>query len=169
MVEEYISAIYSRTCLLIQTNFANNEELLELYRCYLIDKYESLLVDVVNCESDETVKAVVDVFIEDETRIWTCLKDEEIISVLTNDAAYDHLSFLSEVAFEQAKECYKTLTFYNDDGEYMQRLEEISVCLDKIKPYNLDSAKALLSETLLDIDYIFGKSKNTSLRLSRYF
>ena len=167
MLEKCISTIYERTCALIQSAFTNeSEEALALYKSYLIDKYESQLSDIINSESEETLKAVVDVFIEDEIRIWTGLSESEMMSILEHDSAYEYLSFLFNIAFEQAKECYEKRKYYNNDEEYKLRLEEISVCLDKIKPYNLDTAKELLSETILDIDYIFGKSENTSLRLS---
>ncbi len=75
--------------------------------------------------------------------------------------------FLSDIAFEQAKECYDNGKYYDNDEEYAMRLNEISECLDKIKYYNVDSAKEVLSETILDIDYIFGKTEMMSLRLSR--
>ncbi len=167
MVEKYISTIYERTYSLIQSGFANaSEEMLALYRSYLTDKYESQLTDIINSESEEMVKAIVDTFIEDEFRIWTGLSEAEMMSILEHDAAYEHLSFLSNIAFEQAKECCEKRKYYNNDEEYKLRLEEISTCLDKIKPYNLDAAKEMLSETILDIDYIFGKSEITSLRLS---
>lgn len=167
MVEKIISTIYERTYSLIQSAFVNiSEEVLALYRSYLTDKYESQLSDIINSESEEIVKAVVETFIEDEFRIWTGLNEAEMMSILGHDSAYEHLSFLSNIAFEQAKECCEKRKYYNNDREYKLRLEEISACLDKIKPYNLDAAKDLLSETILDIDYIFGKSEHTSLRLS---
>lgn len=170
MVEKYISTIYERTHSLIQAGFANgSEEMLVLYKNYLTDKYESQLTDIINSESEEMIKAVIETFIEDELRIWAELSDTEMMSILEHDSAYEHLSFLSNIAFEQAKECCEKRKYYNNDEEYKLRLEEISACLDKIKPYNLDSAKELLSETILDIDYIFGKSENTSLRLSHIF
>ena len=78
-----------------------------LYKSYLIDKYESQLSDIINSESEETLKAVVDVFIEDEIRIWTGLSESEMMSILEHDSAYEYLSFLSNIAFEQAKECYE--------------------------------------------------------------
>lgn len=170
MVDKYISTIYERTHSLIQAGFANaSEEILALYQNYLTDKYESQLTDIINGESEEMIKAVVKTFIEDELRIWADLSDTEMMSILEHDSAYEHLSFLSNIAFEQAKECCEKRKYYSNDEEYKLRLEEISACLDKIKPYNLDSAKELLSETILDIDYIFGKSENTSLRLSHIF
>lgn len=170
MVEKYIAEICERTYSLILSGLTNkNEETLSQYRNYLTNKYESLLVDIINSESAEMVRAAVNASIEDELRVWEGLSESEMLSILEHDAAYEHLSFLSNIAFEQAKECCEKRKYYNNDEEYKVRLEEISACLDEIKPYNLDSAKELLSETILDIDYIFGKSENTSLRLSHFF
>lgn len=170
MIEEFINEICEQTYSLIQSGLTDaNEETLSNYRNYLTNKYKNILADIVNSESEEMIKNVVRTFIEDEFRIWTGLSESEILSVLEPDPAYEQLSFLSNIAFEQAKECYEKRKYYNNDEEYKLRLEEISTCLDEIKPYNLDSAKELLSETLLDIDYIFGKSENISLRLSHIF
>lgn len=170
MVEKYISTIYERTNYIIKSCFVNeSEKMLALYKEYLTNKYESQLTDIIKSESEEMVNAVIETFIEDELRIWAGLSETEMMSILEHDSAYEHLSFLSDIAYEQAKECWKKHKYYNNDEEYMLRLEEISECLDNIKPYNLEAAKELLSETILDIDYIFGKTENTSLRLSHIF
>ena len=49
-----------------------NEETLSQYRNYLTNKYESLLVDVINSKAVEMVRAAVNTFIENELRIWKC-------------------------------------------------------------------------------------------------
>lgn len=168
MVHEIILAIYERTRNLIdaEANSADTD-ILKLYKSYLTDKYENQLNDIIDCELDLNIDEFVDVFVEDEKRIWTGLNEAERLSLLEKDFAYEHLMFLSDIAFEQAKECYDNGKYYDNDEEYAMRLNEISECLDKIKYYNVDSAKEVLSETILDIDYIFGKTEMMSLRLSR--
>ena len=170
MIEKYILLIYEKTYAIIKSGLDNpTERELDLYYNYLTNKYEAQLTDIANSESTETVKKVVEMFIKDEINIWTGLSNSEIMSSLESDSAYEHLCFLSNIAFEQAKICFRDHKYYNNDEEYKFRLEEILSCLDEIKPFNIDYAKEILSETILDIDYIFGKSENTSLRLAHVF
>ena len=167
MVQDIIYRIFERTKSLVVIKDDTGDKYVDLYKSYLIDKYEDQLKVFVDTETNEMLNSIVDAFVEDEKRIWSDLDDSSKISLLEQDAAYQHLSFLSEIAFEQAKECYKKQKYYDNEEEYMLRLDEITQCLDEIKPNNVDSAKELLSETLLDIEYIFGKTEMLSLRLSR--
>lgn len=167
MMNPSVSTIYEQTRSLIQGDTPNEtEQLLALYRQYLTDKYEDLIRDLAETESAEMLDGIMASFVEDEIGIWSGLSTAEIRSLLLPDPAYEHLSFLSEVAFAQARDCLANRKYYDNDEEYALRLEEIAACLDAILPEHLDAAKELLSETILDIDYIFGKSENTSFRLS---
>ena len=167
MVQDIIHEIFERTKSLVEIKDYTGDQYEDLYKIYLIDKYEDQIKVFVDTEAEGMLRSIVDAFVEDEKRIWTDLDDSSKISLLEQDAAYQHLSFLSEIAFEQAKECYKKQKYYDNEEEYLLRLDEITQCLDEIKPNNIDSAKELLSETLLDIEYIFGKTEMLSLRLSR--
>ena len=167
MVQDIIHEIFERTKSLVEIKGYTGDQYEDLYKIYLIDKYEDQIKVFFDTEAEGMLRSIVDDFVEDEKRIWTDLDDSSKISLLEQDAAYQHLSFLSEIAFEQAKECYKKQKYYDNEEEYLLRLDEITQCLDEIKPNNIDSAKELLSETLLDIEYIFGKTEMLSLRLSR--
>ena len=167
MVQDIIHEIFERTKSLVEIKGYTGDQYEDLYKIYLIDKYEDQIKVFFDTEAEGMLRSIVDAFVEDEKQIWTDLDDSSKISLLEQDAAYQHLSFLSEIAFEQAKECYKKQKYYDNEEEYLLRLDEITQCLDEIKPNNIDSAKELLSETLLDIEYIFGKTEMLSLRLSR--
>ena len=167
MVQDIIHEIFERTKSLVEIKGYTGDQYVDLYRIYLIDKYEDQIKLFVDTETEGMLRSIVDTFVEDEKRIWSALDDTSKISLLVQDEAYQHLSFLSGIAFEQAKECYKNQKYYDNEEEYLLRLDEITQCLDEIKPNNIDSAKELLSETLLDIEYIFGKTEMLSLRLSR--
>ncbi len=168
MVQKVIMTIYENTCFLFEALMTNEKEkMLALYKKYLEEKYEGQLTDIISEESEQVIQLIIEQFIEDEKTIWMGLSESDMISILDKDSSFEYLTFLSDIAFEQAKECYRNRKYYNNDEEYELRLEEISTCLDKIKPENIAEAKELLSETILDIDYIFGKSEITSLRLAR--
>lgn len=167
MVDNAISTIYKQTYSIIQSAFSIDcERILELYKRYLYNKYERLISNIVNSEADEIAKKYVASFVDDEKRIFNGLNDQQILAIIEKDDAFEQLSFLSDIAFEQAKECYRSGKYYRLEDEYLLRLEELSKCLDNIKPYNIEAAQDLLSEALLDIEYIFGKSEITSFRLS---
>lgn len=168
MVEKLLQSIFDKTIAIIENSLCEYQmDYKQDYFAYLREKYEMLLQDFVSTESDSTINAIVESYIEDETRLWKSLSKSEMLSILEKDAAFEHLSFLSEVAFNQAKKCLNNGTFLSNELDYKKQLEELSLCLDKIKFYNLAMAKELLSEAILDIEYAFKKSTAMSLRLSR--
>ena len=168
MVDELIQSIYDKTVIIVKDTLIDSQiDYEESYLNYLKEKYSVLLMEFASEESDSMIKAIVDSYIEDETNIWKALNKNEMLSILEKDLSFEHLSFLSNIAFEQAKECKKTDEFLSDENAYQKQLEELASCLDSIKPYNVGAAKELLSEAILDIEYAFNKSTTMSLRLSR--
>lgn len=135
------------------------------YQKYLLDQYVNLIAQL-----EEVPIPKVDIkqmILEKEQLYWKGQSIDEIRSNLFPDQKFADLKYLSEIAWKEARECMRTNAHKADQEEYERRLHEISQCLDGIKDYNLSLAKELLSETLLDIDYVFGKSEVKSLRLSR--
>lgn len=90
-----------------------------------------------------------------------------MLSMLDNDAAFEQLIFLSETAFNDAQKYLSAGIHLNDEKEYESRLEELANCVDAIKPCNIEAAKDLLSESILDIDFVFNKANVKSLRLAK--
>ena len=133
---------------------------------YLSNKYSKPLDEFAVEESAETVKVIVDSYVEDELRQWKNKSRQEMLSMFVNDAAFEQLTFLSEVAFNDAQKCLSTGVHLSDEKEYKFRLEELESCVDAVKPYNIKAAKDLLSESILDINFVFNKSKVKSLRLA---
>lgn len=126
-----------------------------------------LLEEFVVEESAETVKAIVDSYIEDELRQWENKSRQEMLSMLDNDAAFEQLIFLPETAFSDAQKCLSAGIHLSDEKEYKSRLEELANCVDVINPCNIEAAKDLLSESILDIDFVFNKANVKSLRLAK--
>ncbi len=168
MTDVLIKEIFNKTVYIIQEtingDFSKYEE---LYLQYLNEKYAALLNDFISTESMDTVREIVDLYVSDETNYLKNLDKNGLLSLLEQDPDFEQLSFLSENAFDQVKECVKSGEFMSDERDYQKRLGELAQCLDGIKPHNIDAAKNLLSESILDIEYMFNKSDVKSLRLSR--
>lgn len=168
MIEKLLETIYDNTIPVIHKELKGSTFKYETnYKNYLRKKYSTLLREFVSEESQDTLQAIVKSYIDDEIRIWASLSKNEMLAILDVDPAFEHLAFLSNIAFEQAKDVLNTKKCISNDSQYQLRLEELADCLDAIKPQNINTAKELLSEAILDIDYLFGKSETMSLRLSR--
>lgn len=168
MIEKLLETIYDNTIPVIHKELKGSTFKYETnYKNYLRKKYSTLLREFVSEESQDTLQAIVKSYIDDEIRIWASLSKNEMLAILDVDPAFEHLAFLSNVAFEQAKDVLNTKKCISNDSQYQLRLEELADCLDAIKPQNINTAKELLSEAILDINYLFGKSETMSLRLSR--
>lgn len=167
MVNKLLQTIFDRTYYLVKTVLGENYLYKKSYCLYLAEKYTGLLEDFCREEDEDTVRMIVDSYAEDEIRIWSSASKNEMLSILDKDPAFEQLKFLSDIAFESALKCARTGVYLSDGGEYRLRLEELASCLDAIKPHNIEFAKELLSESLLDIDFSFQKSNIRSLRLAR--
>lgn len=168
MIEKLLETIYDNTIPVIHKELKGSTFKYETnYKNYLRKKYSTLLREFVSEESQDTLQAIVKSYIDDEIRIWESLSENEMLAILDVDPAFEHLAFLSNVAFEQAKEVLKTKKYISNDSLYKERLKEIALCLNTVKPQNINATKELLSEAILDIDYLFGKSETMSLRLSK--
>lgn len=168
MIEKLLETIYDNTIPVIHKELKGSTFKYETnYKNYLRKKYSTLLREFVSEESQDMLQAIVKSYIDDEIRIWASLSKNEMLAILDVDPAFEHLAFLSNIAFEQAKDVLNTKKCISNDSQYQLRLEELADCLDAIKPQNINTAKELLSEAILDIDYLFGKSETMSLRLSR--
>ena len=168
MVDKIIQQIYNETISIVKDRFNNICENLEnSYYKYLFEKYSIIMSEFLDEETEDVVKVICASYIDDEKSIWGSLDINQVMSILNKDVAFEHLSFLSNIAFEKAIECKRSGIFFNEENEYHTQLEELTSCFTNVLPFNLDVAKELFSETLLDIEYIFGKSSNMSLRLSK--
>ena len=167
MVNTLLDKIFEKTYAIVLTSLDGDDMYKDNYYAYLSNKYKQLLGEFLLEESDTTIQAIVDSYIEDELRILENTSKSELLSILDKDFAFEQLVFLSEVAFAEAKKCISTGVYLTNADEYKIKLEELADCLDAIKPHNIEVAKELLSESILDIDFVFKKSEVKSLRLAK--
>ena len=167
MVNDLSQIIYDNTFSIIRKAFEGSTFEYEIsYKRYLAKKYEEILEEFAIEESEDMLKNIISMYIDDELKLWKSLNKNEMLEILDEDPAYEHLKFLSDAAYQKAKESVMTGKYMEGEGEYQSLIEEVVGCLDKVKPHNIDNAKDLVSEAILDIDCLFGKSEVKSFRLS---
>lgn len=169
MEEKKLMEIYDTIIPMIKKHFDNSSfDYEQAYQQYLKEKYGEIMKAFVSEEDEETVNLITASYIEDEKRFWEKLSKKEILVYLDKDPAFEYLTFLSEAAFAQAKTCVETGVFLSDEEDYNEKFGELASCLDDIKVHNIDAAKVVLSEAILDVEYAFKKSDVKSLRLARW-
>lgn len=169
MEEKKLMEIYDTIIPMIKKQLDNSSfDYGKGYQLYLKEKYGELIKAFVSEEDEETVNLIVAAYIEDEKKFWEKLSKKEMLVYLDKDPAFEYLTFLSEAAFAQAKTCVETGVFLSDEKEYNEKFGELASCLDDIKVHNIDAAKVVLSEAILDVEYAFKKSDVKSLRLARW-
>lgn len=166
-VDGYLDKIFDAVCPLLLKEIPENEQTVVLvaYRKYLIDTYAEFLEEV--SKESEKAGAAVHLLEKKETDKWESLTADQIRARLLPDRQLEKLQYLSEIAFQDAYSCVLSGNCKKSEQEYERELYQISECLDGIKSYHLDYAKELLSETLLDVNYTYGKSQYKSFRLAR--
>jgi len=167
MVSELIQFIFDKTKEEVFANISSDISLKEAYLRYLFNKYEEILKGFCDGENKDLLSDILDLYINEEIDNFRNLSQNEILSLLSEDSAFEHLTFLSEITFAQAKNVKSTGVHIDNEQEYIERMEELAKCLEGIKPYNIIMAKELLAESVLEIEYIYGKSSVMSMRLSR--
>lgn len=164
MKNEIIDVFYNNTYDIIENKLGTDNVDEETYRKYLLKKYINLIEILDPEDHSEKLHSFIMNVVEDEKRYLTKLTKDQILSILIEDTAFDKIKRFSQFVFEEAKTRYEIL---NDDDQYNKRIEDITHLLNDVKPYNLESAKVLVSEAILDLGRIYGKNKNlTSLRLA---
>lgn len=165
--DECLGKIYDAVCPQILSEIPADEQtaVSVAYHKYLIDAYTEFLRGLP--EDDPKAAAAWQMLEKKEKDKWTALTADQIRARLLPDLQFKNLQYLSELAFQDAYSRMTSGVCKISEQDYERELYQISQCLDGIKSYHLDYAKELLSETLLDVDYAYGKSRNKSLRLAR--
>lgn len=142
-----------------------NTDLLKGFEEYLLKRYSSYFKEATSEEFLNSIQ--MEVLIENCEK-WSKLSVEEKEMLFVVDNNYETLSKLSSTVFSYAINTYHG----NSQNINMMKLEEIKVQAEeifgKVKSYNKDSAQQLLSELIVDMNYITGTNNNISLRLNRF-
>ncbi|MDE6285273.1 MAG: hypothetical protein K2M17_05960 [Bacilli bacterium] len=157
--EQFINQLYTNTIEEFLKNVTTSrDELAEAYKSYLFQTYESLEV------APEKYDATLEVLSKTLVSQWGILPENHKMQELLKDEAMQDIRELSYKGLEYArlKISEKQILSTELANQAIQQLESV---VDKVKPYNQNLAKELISEGILDYMYAAGLSENTSLRL----
>ena len=109
----------------------------------------------------------VNELIEEQTNLWKNKSLEERKSELLPDESKENIISASNMALEMARQRIKEGKIQTDEELY-KKLKKILEDTTQVKEYNKRKIKEAVSEGLVDLDFAFGFTECTSLRVGRY-
>ena len=109
----------------------------------------------------------VNEIIEEQTNLWKNKSLEQRKSELLKDEAKENIISASNTALEMAKKRIKTGEIQNDHELY-NKLKNVLEDTTQVKYFNKAKIADIISEGLVDLDFAFGFTECTSLRVGRY-
>ncbi|MEN8905387.1 MAG: hypothetical protein ABF289_05460 [Clostridiales bacterium] len=168
---KYSAKIYDELLSIAIEGIVEDKNLfIEGFKEYIFDSYDELFIEFKEDDGyteNELIKSM-DQFIDIEKKELRDMGGAYKKAKFLKDEAYEELMDLSGEALGLAKKVYRTKNIINDDKEYNKKIEALKISIDEVKDYNLVRAKKLLSEGMMDLAFVYGKSKYTSLRLARW-
>ena len=166
---ELIDALYSEKLDTVATNKADSD-LRARFVSYMEQSYGRFL-EKLNA-NPQIKQNMLEHWYQIELRHWGYLSDDAKYAYFTYDAALAEIRACSEMVFSIARKKYNSGEVSNDDMQTAKNcVDKMKASLPNILIENENSAKWLLSEGIVDSNYICGVSKMLSLRLgdlSRY-
>ena len=137
----------------------DKEEVSNNYLNYLFSRYSDLTI------SEENEKKYLELIIEREKRMWENRDLIYKLQKLKKDKSYDIISEISEQGFMLA---YSRLqgngnTITKEEAE--KKIDILISEVDKVFDYNLEDAKMLVSEGIIDYKFASGNDALMSFRL----
>ena len=167
MRNRIVDIFYNNTYDIIKDKLGADTIYEEAYKQYLSEKFKSFIRILDPEDNSEQFHSFIMHYVENEKKYLNKLTKDQMLSILIEDTAFEKIKRCSKLLFEEAKICSKTKEYLNDEEEYNKRIEYITHLLDEVKPYNLESAKVLVSEAILDANLIYKKNDNLmSLRMA---
>lgn len=143
----------------------NDFELYDRFCKYMNQKYGKFL-DKLN-ENPILKEKIFDDWYQTEIRHLGTLSSDDKYSQFTRDDALIAINDYSSKIFVVAKEKMEKGSLSDRDLTYMDSyIEEMKKMLNEILPENIDVAQKLISESSIEVDYIYGRTTNISMRLS---
>ncbi len=166
-IQFYLEYMFEKIFSSIEENLSKCDcDYKTLFKEYIIKKFTPMLSNFLCSENEEFVKRVVEREIDWETKKWNKYSVDGMMSLLIEDAEFINLLMVTNSIFNLAVDCNKKGIKLSDENEYANYLKKLSDCIDGIKSFNVDAARAMLGDAMLELDYAFGKTELMSLRLS---
>ena len=160
--------IYDRLWPIIRSKHASIEKASQVgqkYKDYIVDQYKGSL-KLTHGKDSNFIAKYIDSIVRDEKEKIEGLSSTELEEMLELDEAYDRLVSLSFEVLEQAKKKKNNSLSCDSIENYDAVRNNIIAIYDSIKQKNKEEASDILSETLVEVNYIYGISNNESMRLS---
>lgn len=109
----------------------------------------------------------VNEIIAEQTNLWKNKSLEQRKSELLKDEAKENIISASNTALEMAKKRIKEGKIQNDHELY-NKLKNVLENTTQVKYFNKAKIADIISEGLVDLDFAFGFTECTSLRVGRY-
>lgn len=169
MVNNIIERIYNTVMPELLERFSDGAfsetELQNAYMSYLNCNIQPMLD--YSKDSPEVLDILTESIIEEERALWQTLSMDEMEIRLGLNRSITRLIEVSNDLFEKARACRKSNVLLTNLDEYKSILNEINDLFSQLNDSQKELVQEIISETLLDLDYCYGKSTNISLRLSR--
>lgn len=144
MIQSTLKKICDSNVAIIRNKLGEKEEItkecLKEYESYLNKRYSQLLTEFFEEENKKSMVGIITSIINIETKQWSDLNKEQILSILDKDSSFEYLKFLSDCWFSKVKKCYTTGIFIEDDN-YESEYNDLIECLDNIKLQNKETAE----------------------------
>ena len=133
-----IEKIYENTVPMLEEMFGKNMEIKEKYRTYLEHKYKN---KIKKTETKELMEMLVDLYSSDEEILLKTREKDEILSMIEEDSAFEHLQLLHDIIMDDDFMREKTI---EECGKLLGKLE---TCAASVKAFNLGKAMELMMES----------------------
>lgn len=162
--ENLINYLYDSMKPIIESDIikSKREDVMQGYRLYLEDRFanvESYASDLEKCKS---------VFLASEQRMWQGKNGTDKYTALMPDEAFKKIKLISDYAYtcalKKAREKVEATLAAEDATAKKTELIDL---LPKVGMQNLEKARQLVSDSIVDLEYSAGLTEYTSLRIGQ--
>lgn len=159
MQQNIIKEVFKNTINIVLIDVPDDlkKEFYESYYRYLITRY------LKNDLKQQDVESIVNF----EIRHWKRADCELKLHRILEDKAYDVISKVSSNAFDLAYKRLKDEQILIDEKTANNYIKILEDNLDKVRSFNVERVKMVVSEGIMDLLYASGQTEDTSLRIGR--
>lgn len=155
------------------------ENVEEVYHEELLSEYKNYLREYFSKYQDDSdkIESYIKTFTKIEMLNWSNMNQDGKLSLLLKDRALEKIREISSKGFQYAKDKFNQMLSDDvikeecelDKQEIEQNIQLLEELLPKVREFNKGLAANLVSEGVLDYNYLLGNTNITSLRLGRLY
>lgn len=168
-LEQLLEKMYSELTYPFLKNVPDErkEEFKRLYEQRILEQYSQILEDLT-LETKEKQEETIRMLINKEKVRWANATFENKQQYFYVDDAYVKLCDLSNEVFEKVVEQYHNETADLIGIRYDEIISKANELLEKVDDYNKEFGRKAYSYLIIDLNYLFKKSDQLSLRFQDY-